>query len=405
MRAPVPIVLCLAAVFATAAQIPTGAEIWIRLETPIAASTAKPNQPVRAIVIVPLLDQSGTTALPSGSIIEGKVKDRKAAEGPKDRARLRFEFDRLTSPSGAKANISARVIDVDNAREAVDEKGNITGILAAETLGARMDTGIGKLAERYPALGGILAGVKAGVISDTDPDIAYEAGVELRLVLEKPVQWNPGPEPRPAPQPIAPAAELIALVNRQPFRTMSEKPPRPSDITNLMFIGTQAEIEAAFEAAGWSVAHALSGESVMETLRAIIEVRGYKEAPMSVLTLDGKRSELEFQKSVNTFAMRHHLRIWKRPETFRGRPVWVSAATHDIAIDFSEEDRTFIHRIDPQIDKERAKVVSDLLFTGKVTGIALVDRDAVPTHSMNATGDALVTDGRMAVLQFGSSPL
>ena len=136
----------------------------------------------------------------------------------------------------------------------------------------------------------------------------------------------------------------------------------------------------------------------METFRAIAELRGYKEAPVSTLLLDGKPPDLVFQKQNNTFAARHHLRIWRRPDTFAGKPVWVCAATHDTGIDFSQENRTFIHKIDPLIDRERAKVVNDLLFAGAVKSLALVDRPEVPRQSQNATGDKLETDGHMAVL-------
>src|SRR5579883_953437 len=111
-----------------------------------------------------------------------------------------------------------------------------------------------------------------------------------------------------------------------------------------------------------------------------------------------KTPDLVFEKVNNTFARRHHLRIWSRPETFLNRPVWVVAATHDTGISFSEADRTFIHRIDSHIDNERAKVVADLLFTGRVQGIEFIARPAAPTHGQNATGDNLETDGRMAVL-------
>jgi hypothetical protein len=76
----------------------------------------------------------------------------------------------------------------------------------------------------------------------------------------------------------------------------------------------------------------------------------------------------------------------------------VIAATHDTGIDFSQENRTFIHKIDPQIDHERAKVVNDLIFGGHVGGVALVDRPGVPQHGQNATGDNVETDAKMAVL-------
>ncbi len=124
---------------------------------------------------------------------------------------------------------------------------------------------------------------------------------------------------------------------------------------------------------------------------------------MSVLLLEGQPPDMAWQKGNNTVARRHHLRIFRRPGLFAGKPIWVCSATHDIGIDYSDRDRTFIHRIDSSIDNERAKVVSDLLFTGLVRSIALVDRPEISddaTALTNATGDELKTDGRMAVLLF-----
>src|SRR5207253_7700093 len=126
--------------------------------------------------------------------------------------------------------------------------------------------------------------------------------------------------------------------------------------------------------------------------------RGYKEAPVSVLLLEKRPPDLVFEKLTNTFAQRHHLRVWRRPDSLAGKPVWVVAATHDTGIDFSEQARTFIHKIDSQIDRERAKVVNDLLFTGRVQSLELVDRPAIPQHGQNATGDSVETDAKVAVL-------
>ena len=90
--------------------------------------------------------------------------------------------------------------------------------------------------------------------------------------------------------------------------------------------------------------------------------------------------------------------LWRRPSTVQDRPVWAVAATHDTGINFSEADRTFIHRIDSSIDREREKVVNDLVFTGRVASMLLVDRTGIPQNAQNATGDNLVTDGKIAVL-------
>jgi LssY C-terminus len=57
-----------------------------------------------------------------------------------------------------------------------------------------------------------------------------------------------------------------------------------------------------------------------------------------------------------------------------------SAAAHDTGIDFSAKDRTFVYKIDSQIDIERAKVVNDLLLTGKVQSLLMGDRPNVPRN-------------------------
>jgi hypothetical protein len=198
--------------------------------------------------------------------------------------------------------------------------------------------------------------------------------------------------------PIEPAAELAALVDAIPFQTTAGKLEKPSDVTNLMYIGTREQIEAAFQAAGWAAAAELNAVSGLQTMRAVAEQRGYKEAPMSTLLLEGRPPDLVFQKQYNTFAKRHQLRISQRAEKFQGREVWVRAATHDTGIDFSPENRTFIHKIDSQIDHKGAKVVFDLMFADKVQAVALVERPKVPTSGENATGDKIETDGKMAVL-------
>jgi hypothetical protein len=391
--------VCIAAALAAwAVEIPAGTEIQVRLETPLSASTAKPDQPVDVVVIRPVIAESGVI-VPAGAKISGEVKEAKPPK-PGERAQLLLDFDKITGPGGKSAKLDAEVAAVDNAREMVDNKGNIIGILASETLTARMDAGINKVAERYPGFADVLQAIKGGVVKEADPDIKYDAGVEMTLKLSKALKWTPAANSGPQLRGIEPAEELVTMVNAQAFRTTTADGKTPSDVTNLMFLGTEEQIEAAFQAAGWSEAQKLSGQSKLETVRAVIEGRGYKEAPVSILMLDGRPPDLVFQKQNNTFAQRHHLRIWRRPGDFQGRQIWVCAATHDTGIDFSPEQRTFIHKIDPEIDRERAKVVNDLLFTGKVTGLALVDRPDVPRKSKNGTGDDLITDSRMAVLEF-----
>jgi hypothetical protein len=381
-----------------ALEVPAGTPLQVRLKTKIASNTSKPDDPVETMVIAPVMVNSAL-AIPAGVTLRGVVTAASAASDPTVRATLALDLRDLEM-GGRRFQVHTQLTAVENARESVNDKGEIQGILANETLSARMDSGIAKVTDKYSGFGGLLNAAKSALFKETDGDITYDSGVEMDLKLTAAVTLD-GPLP-PGPdatlQPVGDPRALMDLVNRQPFQSRAQKPPQPSDITTLMFIGRQEQVQGAFADAGWNQASKLGEKSKFETMRAIAEDKGYSEAPVSILYLDGRPPDMVFEKVNNTFSKRHHLRVWLRPDHYQGQPVWVCAATHDTGIDFSAKDRTFIHKIDPQIDMERSKVVNDLLLTGKVQSLLMVNRSNVPRNGQNATGDNLNTDGRMAVL-------
>jgi hypothetical protein len=372
-------------------EIPAGTEISIRLTSSVSTRTSRTSDPVEAVVIAPVL-----TSLPAGVTVRGKV-ERIVQPAAGTRAGLLLRFHEVVI-EGKSRPMAAQVIAVDNAREKVDEHGEINGILAAETITGKLDAGIDKLSDEYSGLASVLSAAKRAFLQDAATDISYARGVEMALRLAKPLSVPSTPVPALPAWTPASRALLNELIAREPFQTMAENPPRPSDITNLLLVSTEDTLRRAFTDAGWSGAAALNPLSKFETLRALAEDRGYSEAPVSILLLDGKPPDLVFQKLNNTFALRHHLRIWRRPGTVDGKPVWAIAATHDSGISFSEADSTFIHRIDSEIDREREKVVNDLLFTGRVKAVDLFTRSEVPHDTRNATGDSIRTDSRIAIL-------
>ena len=116
-----------------------------------------------------------------------------------------------------------------------------------------------------------------------------------------------------------------------------------------------------------------------------------------VLLLDGHRTWCF--KVAEHVCQRHHVRIWKLAKKYDGREVWVGAATHDIATSSSRGDTKWSHRIDPHIDRERDWVETDLLFAGTANAYGDVERPQAPRQAANATGDDIVTDGKMSVVQ------
>ena len=121
------------------------------------------------------------------------------------------------------------------------------------------------------------------------------------------------------------------------------------------------------------------------------------------LLINDRPPDLVFQKSLNTFAKRHHVRIWKLAKKYNGREVWVGAATHDIATENGRGYTKWTHRIDPHVDRERDWIQSDLLFSGMALAYADFDRPHAPKKAANATGDDIVSDGKITVVDLGTS--
>ncbi|HUB32732.1 MAG TPA: LssY C-terminal domain-containing protein [Bryobacteraceae bacterium] len=391
------VLLALAAAQVSALQLPAGTEVQIRLKSKLSSKTSRQGDAVDAEVIAPVMAAS-VYAIPAGAAIHGTVEQVQPSSADQ-RALLLLQFNRLAM-AGASIAISVRLAAVDNARETVGDRGEIVGILVSETSAGKIDSEVGKLGDRLGGLGTLLGRATKAVTNRIDPDITYDVGVEMTLRLTAPaVLSTPGGSgPLGRLKPVPDRAALVALAAAEPFQTVAQNPPKNSDLTNLMLIGDRPQVEKAFADALWHPASSLSPVAKFETIEALAEDRGYSEAPVSVLLLEGKPPDIVFEKLNDTFARRHHLRIWLRPGQYDGRLVWVVAATHDMGISFSEANRTFIHRIDSSIDRERDKVVSDLIYSGHVASMLLVDRAAIPQHAQNATGDNLVTDGKIAVL-------
>jgi hypothetical protein len=372
-------------------DLPAGTELEIRLASMVASNISRGGDPVEAVVIEPVMVGDRVVIAP-GTKVQGTVILALKAYNDYRRAQLILDFPYLVSPGGARTRIATRLVDVENAKETV-QGGRIIGLPHPNsnkfTWGARLFS-LSNPILAYAYQAGAIAGDK-----EYKREIHYEPGVEMRLSVLAPAKLAEiGGQPWPL---FTPSPELIELVRAQPLQTTTSSGVS-SDLTNLMLIGAREKIEAAFQAAGWDEPVKLGLRSGLKTFMAVAESKGYKSGPVSMLLLDGRSPDLVFQKQNDTFAKRHHIRIWKRPQSYQGQDVWVAAATHDIAIAVHREGTQWIHRIDSMIDRERAKVVNDLFFSGFVKDYALVDRPAAPRESMNATGDRLETDGKMAVL-------
>jgi hypothetical protein len=285
------------------------------------------------------------------------------------------------------------VIDVDNARETV-RNNEILGIVQPHA-SKKASLAMAAVSAANPFAGYTIKGVQTIYGLSIRREILFPAGTDIQVQVVRPSMlkekdaWPGWPRIQQDP-------ELQHLVTTAPMRTASTKGV-PSDLTNLMFLGSQQELMSGFGEAGWIEADDLGVKSALKTAQATIRQTGYSDAPVSLLLLQGKPPDLVFQKSLDTFAKRHHIRIWKLSKTYRGQEVWVGAATHDIATTNSRGYTKWSHRIDPHVDREHDWVQTDLLFVGSARGYLDVDRPNAPRKAANATGDDIETDGKMMV--------
>lgn len=376
------------------ADVPEGTRIWVRLTKPVHSKDSRCGERLEAVVIAPAM-ANGRVVLSPGTKVEGTLLSVRSARNRFVRAETLLEFANFIHEDGTRSRLATRVLEVDNARETVHH-GRILGVPFPNEAVGRWTIGL-------RGLGFVLPGVSEGLRWSTQAynmtlgrEINYKEGVELILRVAVPEKiatkapqkgWNEIPAP----------PDLVELVRRQPLRVKTPS-GEDSDIVNVMFVGAKEDLETGFRMAGWVEARSLGVESGLITALQALRNSGYSEAPFSLLQLEGNDPDYEYQKDLNTVAKRHHLRIFRREETWRGHTVWVASATHDIGIGAGRKGTHWYHLIDPEIDKERQKIADDLLFTGVGTGYSLVDRPAAPTRAGNATGDELRTDGRMMVL-------
>ena len=396
------LVVCASAA-ALADTIPAGTRLEIRIQQPISSYSTRAGAKISGILISPV-NEGGKIVVPLGTTIQGSVVSvRKVGLGfAHETAEVELRFDQLVFSDGTSAPVQVRITAVENAREGINKKGRIQGIRSTSTLSNRASGIVGTLAFGDPIAAIFTTAGSASVLRFSEPEITLPSGAELLAEVVAPVDL-PADKTQTLP-PIVDSddgrQDLGEMVHKLPFRTFTAgKKELPSDFTNLIFIGSGAALERAFAASGWVIVDDLSAESTYSTIRSVAENQGYRRAPMSILLLNGQAPDFAYAKTLNTFSKRHHLRVWKTKETWHGEPVWTSSSTHDIGIGFSKKEKTFIHLIDTNIDNERAKVVNDLIYTSCIFSVQLVTRPWLPKDAKNGTGEDLVTDGRVAVLE------
>lgn len=385
-----------------------------RFQTPL-SSYLRSGTPLTARLTGPL-DPADGLELPRGTVVSGNIKRaRPVGLGlARERASIEVEFTSCTLPDGTDLPCTAVLTSIDNARERVIRPNHIQGILAAShphswlsgvwyrpapILFGKAPAGLtgaaGMVHARMagdPVSALLIVGSRLALFGLPEPEIEIPPGATVFLSIEA--------EPGLSRQPVAgdetgmPEGPFLDELRAQPITVTKAGSSPADDIINFAFLGSRADLENAFAVAGWRTADPLTPGSFTRTYRAATSMSGYPTAPVSALYYQGRLPDLVFQKSLNSIAQRHHIRVWWAD--VQGVEVWLGAATHDVAVAFELNRMSFTHRIDADIDRERSIILNDLISAGCTGWHRLVQR---PDSAISTRAAEVVTDGALALIR------
>jgi hypothetical protein len=193
------------------------------------------------------------------------------------------------------------------------------------------------------------------------------------------------------------ASELDEMITLLPPRALNGE-GREGDMLNLIFMAKEDDLRSAFARGGWLEVEKSTPQIIWHL---VWQRKHYTKLPMDKLYVFGRPQDYSYSmpdpKSI--VARRHHLRIWKTDRQMNGIPLWVGAATHDVAIEFVKHQFRLFHKIDPNVDEEREFIARNLAEAKQLTSEQYM-RTAEPVfEAQTATGQKYYSDSKMLFLQ------
>jgi hypothetical protein len=171
------------------------------------------------------------------------------------------------------------------------------------------------------------------------------------------------------------------------------------DPINFGLVGDRAEVLCAFRAAGWTLADSITLRTSLKIVGSVALRRPDPAAPVSPLLFDGRTEDIAFELPVGlSAARRHHIRLWRvGGQAYDGRPLWLASASFDRGVELSRYTLQVTHRIDPDLDAERAFVGQSLEDSGAIRSFFQIEGIGPVLHGRNGGGDPYFTDGEILV--------
>ncbi|HVA67014.1 MAG TPA: LssY C-terminal domain-containing protein [Elusimicrobiota bacterium] len=197
-------------------------------------------------------------------------------------------------------------------------------------------------------------------------------------------------------------AQKSALAASLPGRAQSED-KRPSVPLNLVFLGSAAQIRAGLAVAGWSQAPLSIYASLSESLDQLMNRQWPRIdfPPFKTFYVEGRPEDFNWVMVIRMLFKRHHFRLWdmRRQDAF-GREIWSGGGNLDVSVDWEK----VTHRVDPDIDAERAFLAKTLAASGVQVRLSVAPSPNVPRRGKDSDGFPFYTDGSVLIVEFPPYP-
>jgi len=353
--------------------IPDGTSVKLQLAETISSARAHVGDDV-SLIVVRDVSLEGLTVIPAGTIVRGSIT------GIRGRRLLGI---------GGKVSLTVDALQIANGDQ-VELRGSKEVKGASRTklmVGAMILTGLIFLPAAPVFL--LTLGHHSTVVKSTeitaqvDGDTPVQSGGLLRSQES--------------------ASEVDEMMHFLPPRVFDAE-GREGDMLNLVFVAQPAGLQRAFTRAGWVKTDRWRPVFVWHLLQ-----HGTNDAklPMSRFNLFGRVQDYSYAlpDPVAVVSRRHHLRIWKTDYTMDGTPIWVGAATHDLAIEIGKRGHLINHRIDPDVDAERNFIGAELAGISSVSRQEYLLRIDPVFRAHTVSGEAYYSDSRILYLDLQQTSL
>jgi hypothetical protein len=371
---------------------PTGTRLPIRFLEAMSSGHTRAETPVLvqtmgALVAEPCVIVPAYTQL-TGTVAESRGPHRFGGAG-----RLGLRFDSLQLGSGTWVPVEAVLDSLEyTIGVRIAESGGIVGVRTKRHV--LVHAGVPVAALSATGVGAVPVALLAGVhLAGHGPSAGVIAGEAAVVRLVAPLEL-------PAPATCDSVHRHDELDQVPPLPHFAQRTGgasgQPGDPINLVLIGTAENVDSAFKSAGWIAAGAHRAGALTREILATLENRPSVGAPVSTQYFGDRAQDRAFELSGPNARIRHHLRLWIL-DSVAG--IWVGAANEDVGLTVNPIHGRATHRIDPDIDEERDRIVRDLEAGACADLIAYVPVWDEPQVFHNAQGQEIVTDGRASVIR------